>query len=498
MSNYREMTAEKLAGWKKTILAYQCLIKPCMILFAVYTIGISAIIRADFNYRDDLRRVLTGKKNWGGSYGRYLSDFFSTFLHIDDYLMDNSPLSQLIAVLLVAVAAGIIWYVFSEKTDFSFWHLAALVPLGLCPYFLACISYKYDAPYMALSVLVSVVPLLFREKRYVWYTAAVFLCTVAMCTTYQAASGIFLMFVILVCIKRWNQEEDLWEILKFAGVSMLGYLIGLILYKLFLMPHRETYVSNAMPRFTELIPVALSNLKKYFACVKNDFKIEWLIFTFVLCVAFVFVMVRDSKREKRAAFFMSSFALLLMLLLCFGMYPLLVKPLYHPRAMYGFGAFLTFVGIAVSTAKKTYPAKVICLALSWCFFAFSFLYGNALKVQDDYIEFRTMELMDDCKDLDCMVSDAKITIQVDGSIGYAPAIKHMPQNYKMLKRLIPLAYKDGNWSLHKFRYYGWTKKKVRWNRPVKEDFATYNFPVIKDSMYHTIRGKDNCILIEMK
>lgn len=35
--------------------------------------------------------------------------------------------------------------------------MIAVVPLGICPYFLECLSYQYDAPYVALSVLLCVV-----------------------------------------------------------------------------------------------------------------------------------------------------------------------------------------------------------------------------------------------------------------------------------------------------------------------------------------------------
>ena len=403
-------------------------------------------------------------------------------------------------MFFVALAAVIVWYVVSEKTKFSVWDVAALIPLGLSPYFLGCISYKYDAPYMALSVLASVIPLLLCKSGYFKYFIAAFLGTLAVCTTYQASSGIFPMLVILICIKWWNEKEENQKIVTFLGFSIVAYFLGLVIFKVFLMPQRDTYVSNSLPSVKELFPVIFSNLKRYFSLVIRDFKTEWLICVFLLCIAFVFVLVRDSKQKKYLSFFLSALALFVMLALAFGMYPVLSKPLFQVRAMYGFGVFIAFIGITVSTAKKTYSAKLVCMVLGWYFFVFSFIYGNALKVQAEYRDFRAMEVVNDLKDLDIMMSGEKVKIQMNGTIAYAPAIRKMPTDFNMVKRLVPIPSKDkwNVWMVSIFRYYD--LKKVVWNQPYrsKVDFKTYDLPVLKDTIYHTIRGKDNCILIEMK
>ena len=498
MSNIREIAREKAAFCRESILKYQCMKKPCLIMFAVYMVGMFAILKSDFNYRDDLRRIMSGKQGWGSSYGRYLSDFLSNFIHIDSYMMDVSPLPQMIAGAMLAVSAIILWYLISDKKKFSVWDVAALLPLGLSPYFLACLSYKFDAPYMALSILGSVMPLLFAKKGHLVYGATAFMGSLVMCMTYQAASGVFPIIVILICVNRWNEKEELKQIFKFIGTSVAGYLAGLLVYKLFLMPTRKTYVSNELPSINQIIPTTISNLQKYFGHIAEDFKLEWLILIFFLCIGFVFVMVRDSKQKKPIAFLISCVALGLMLVLAFGIYPVLEDPLYHPRAMYGFGVLLASLGISVSVARKGYPAKMVCLVLSWCFFVFSFTYGNALTIQGDYIEFRSREILDDLKDLDIMMSKQQVIIQVDGSIGNAPAIRRMPDDYKILKRLIPTVYKDGNWGLNMFRYYGLNMKKADWNRPATEDFKNYNLPVLKETMFHKISGNEKYVLIEMK
>lgn len=501
MYNFIEIIAEYRVKQKERIKQYQFMLKPCLVLAAVYTIAISALLRANYSYRDDLRRAVCGRKGWD-NYGRYISNFLSTFIHADSYLTDVSPLPQLIAVLLMAISGIIIWYSVSEKQKFSIWDLVALIPLGLSPYFLACISFKYDSPYMALSILASVAPILYLKRAPIKYIAVVTIGTLVMCMTYQASSGIFPMLTILICIKRWNQREEVKEILKFALSSAIGYFVGLLIFKLFLMPPPKTqYVSSTLPPIRELIPETMKHLIKYFVQIKDDFKSEWLALIFLMMIAFIYVMVRDSKRNKFVAVCLSVIALLGMLLFSFGMYPVLSKPLFNPRAMYGFGVFITLIGIVFSTSNKIYSGKLVCFMLSWCFFVFSFTYGNALKIQESYSEFRMEALLDDLKDIDFIVSRDKnqpVRVQFEGNIGYAPAVKHMSKEVEVLKQLMPA---KSSWTNGVYKFFHYYKvKNVIWNLPSVSglDLTTYNMPVLKDNMFHTIRGKDQFILIEMK
>lgn len=501
MYNFIEMITEYLVKQKERIKQYQFMLNPCLILAAVYTIAISALLRANYSYRDDLRRAVCGRKGWD-NYGRYISNFLSSVIHADSYLTDVSPLPQLIAVLFMAISGIIIWYSVSEKQKFSIWDLVALIPLGLSPYFLACISFKYDSPYMALSILASVAPILYLKRAPIKYIAVVTIGTLVMCMTYQASSGIFPMLTILICIKRWNKREEVKEILKFALSSAIGYFIGLLIFKLFLMPPPKTqYVSSTLPPIRELIPETMKHLIKYFIQIKDDFKSEWLVLIFLMMIAFIYVMVRDSERNKFVAVCLSVIALLGMLLFSFGMYPVLSKPLFNPRAMYGFGVFITLVGIVLSTSNKIYSGKLVCILLSWCFFVFSFTYGNALKIQESYSEFRMEALLDDLKDIDFIILKNKnqpVRIQFEGNIGYAPAVQHMSKEAEVLKQLMPA---KSSWTngIYKFFHY-YKVKNVIWNLPSVSDLdlTTYNLPVLKDNMFHTIRGKDQFILIEMK
>jgi len=113
--------------------------KSFILLSVVFLIGISVILRANFNYIDDMGRVSEGYLGWG-NFSRFTSNGIAAVFHMDTYLTDISPLTQLIAVLILALTGVLLLYVVYERKSYSIWELVALIPLGLNPYFLECIS----------------------------------------------------------------------------------------------------------------------------------------------------------------------------------------------------------------------------------------------------------------------------------------------------------------------------------------------------------------------
>lgn len=183
--DYRRTKAETLRSGETGIPMGKAL----LILFAVFVVGISAILRANFYYMDDSPRAALGYKQWD-YFSRYLSTALATLVHGGDYLADAAPLPQILAMLIMAVSGILMGYIVYERTTFSGWELAVLSILGLNPYFLGCVSFRFDAPYMALSVLAAVVPLLCRNRNTAAYVLASGLGILAVCTSYQAAAGV--------------------------------------------------------------------------------------------------------------------------------------------------------------------------------------------------------------------------------------------------------------------------------------------------------------------
>ena len=109
-------------------------IKPWMILSVLYLFSISSLLRADMLYRDDLERAADGVRIWyKGS--RYVNEVLSVFLHAGRRIFDSSPLPQVLAAVIIAGAAMMILWIFSEGKQIGYLQMLFSAPLLLFPYY---------------------------------------------------------------------------------------------------------------------------------------------------------------------------------------------------------------------------------------------------------------------------------------------------------------------------------------------------------------------------
>ena len=458
-------------------------------------LSISSILRADFKYVDDIGRTVNGYRGWS-NFSRYLSSFFSIFLHGDAYLTDISPLPQILAIFIMAIASVILLHLFSNGKKITFWNILAVIPLTINPYFLECLSYKYDAPYMAISILSSIVPFLFYKKNKVLFGIVSFCGLLIMCLTYQASSGIYLLLILFYAFLLYKEDTNWKKIVSFILYAGVPYLGRLLVYKLFFMQPVEDYVSNTIFPLLELPGGFLQNLSTYYDLLFHDFKVEWLILIGILVIGFLIATTLTAKKHKVITFLVSFLVLLLSVLTLFGIYPAFTSPLFSPRAMYGFGVFLSLIMIQISNFKQCYILKIISFALCWCFFVFSFTYGNALSEQKDYTEYRMFLVASDLNRLEIMNNGQIKQVKILGNIGKSPVIQNMPQDYQILNRLVPSTFGDGDvWSSAYFFSY-LNLKNVTIS--TDDNLLTLDLPVLKDTMYHEIKGDDPHIIITLK
>jgi hypothetical protein len=463
---------------------------PILCMFGLYVVGIISIIRTDFLYMDDLGRTIDGYRGWN-VFSRYISDFLAVFLHADTHINDISPLPQVIAALFIAVASVLFVHTISDgKITKTACFLS--LPIGLSPYFLECFSYKFDAPYMALSVLASIVPFLFM-RNYVVFSLCSIISLLIMCMTYQAASGIYIIVVILLCFKAWNEREKTGrEIIRFTAVSAFSYCISMIVFRLFFMKMYDGYVSTDMYPIHKLFIGAVNNFRYYMSFVNADFGFIWKILVIILCLTFVIVSVLFTKRNKIAALAVSFSALAAMCSMSFGVYLLLARPLFAPRSMYGFGIFIACITIYLSTIPKKMiiiPAVLLC----WCFFVFSFTYGNALSEQKRYDNFRTEMLLHDLSMLFPDKTEEPQLIKLINSGGFAPSIQNISIRNPVIHRLVQINV-TGEWYWGCYfltRYYNANLQK-------DESIEEAGMTVLFDSYYHTIKSNGRDVLVILK
>ena len=464
---------------------------------AIYIVAIFPIIRANVNYIDDTGRVLKGYAGWD-NYSRYVSCFLSHIVHANNsYLPDISPVPQIIAVTILSLAALIVTVTIKGSGEIPVWNVLACIPLGLSPYFLECLSYKFDSPYMALSILASVLPLLFYKKQWKWYSLSVVIGMLVMCMTYQAASGIFPMLVILLALIMYVRNENLKRIGTFILCSAVSYGIGVGIFFLFLMKRVSTYVSNGLADWSGIV----EHYKTYLNYMRTDFRKLWLIVIALLVICFICRMVCVSQRNKMITLVLAVITAGVMFLLSFGLYPALEAPLFDPRSMFGVGAYIVCISLgAQGTEQKAFIVNVLAVILVWNFFTFSFTYGNALAVQKEWEDFRREEVISDLTDIPEFYTEEDKTIKLTGSSGYAPALRNVMKQYGVLERLVPCMFQESwVWGRSKFaNYYGWrSRAHVKWDEDMDTDDLT-GYELVQESAYHRIYRQETRFVVELK
>lgn len=470
--------------------------KPLIITLAIICIiAFYPIFRSNFNYIDDSDRVIFGTGLWI-FYSRYISEVFSHIIHTGWFLADISPLTQTISICILIAASLIVISHFKGKQDkFSLWNIASVLPLSLCPYFLECISYKYDSPYMALSILASVLPILFMRSKSIIFIEVTFICTLVMCMTYQASSGIFPILIVITAFKLWIEKTDYKRIMLFISKSAGTYILALIVFNIFMMTPVEGERINAS---IASISTIIDNYATFFNLLTTDFHVIWLILIFALTVWFVITSAIYSKQNKFISLLVSLISVTIMLLLTWGVYPFLQHTLTDCRAMYGIGAFIAYIGIAnIATNGTKWITRALTICISWCFIVFSNIYGNALASQNDYINLRIHEVINDLTDLEEFNTEETKLVQFVGTAGFSPQIDNAKSEFKILNRIVPQMFR-GEWDFGQNIFFDHYKlRNVEWN----SDHVTAQYQdwaILHQSHYHTIYFNNNHFIVELK
>lgn len=469
--------------------------KYLFILFALYFFGYFTIIRADFwNIAiDDLPRQMTGCREWVNFY-RYISEIGSIFIHTSMNVFDIAPLTQFIAIAFLSLASLTVIKIFNKKITFL--SCIASLPIGLYPYILSNISYRYDSPYMAFALLVEIIPFYFVGKRNAFIVLSV-ICNFLMCFSYQAASGIYIFMSVLVFLNIYlSEKNNAKKLLHYTITCILCYSVTLIFFSIIFISRNKNgaYVDNS---FNPLM--IATNIKSYLLTIFYDLKnTSTLLFSLLVIISFIITGMKITQQSKTNSFILIILSLLVSIPLSFGAYIGLSIPEFTPRAIMGLGVLLGCLSVFSlkvfeHSSAKNYYTKFSCVLLSYCVIAYSFAYGNAQAQQKRYINFRTTLLLNDLSKI-VKNSDETIEILFKNEIDYCPEVKNLAKSYPLTKRSIDAGLCDGRSSLNILKSYGFCD----FNGSKNHDFRNDDLPILLESDYHIIYGKDNYYLIEYK
>ncbi|MGX3045402.1 glucosyltransferase domain-containing protein [Helicobacter sp. T3_23-1056] len=529
-----------------------------LIAFSIYLLGILSLIRADVYYIDDLGRAAIGYKEWD-NFSRYISWFLSTPMHMSTTLSDIAPLTQLVAIAFLSFASVILVWSVREiiwKNEDRLWEsseipnkkrltvmgIIASVPIGLSPYFLEELSFRFDSPYMALSVLFSVIPFVFIHHIKA-YIPVSFLCSLGMCMTYQASSGIEVILVSFFAFLMLNQTNaGIKKTLIFVCVSMCCYLLALGVFKLFIMhPFAHDQASTEMYHLAEIPSGFVKNVIMYVGYLWNDFGWSGIKICFFWILGFFVLSSIYQARVNKAISTLLALAILAIgIVFSYGTYLVLVEPLTRPRAFIGIGVFSATISVYVVSAWRGWAHKkeeiaqansenlitrsapqraffvlsaVVAGFFSWSLIVFANSYGNALAAQNKYLDFRFTLLLDDLvNSVPKKAADYQNYLyRIKGWVTASPVVENSSKDNRIMKRLVDIT-DSKYWVRMAMKHYGWgdVPESQVFVTPDNEDHQKLaeNPHCIPESagrllkrvsnIYHQIEVYPHCTIIEFK
>lgn len=461
-------------------------------IYIIYLIGYAALLRADAFYIDDMRRVLDGVAGWE-NFSRFSSNFLSSIFNTSKLLTDLSPLSQLVSIVFLSLSSVIMVKTFNDKLGYL--PLLASAFIGLNPYYLENMSYKYDSIYMTIAVFSTIFPFIFAKRTRLFVVTSV-LSLLLMYTTYQTANSIFIIASLLYAGKLSIENNKLKQAIYFLLTAGSSFLLATLIYKFFILNEVSSYVSSEMHPIKLMYSGIKNNLNIYFNDIKNNFRKTTLSYLVIsVYILYLFNIYTHTKSSKKTV--INLIVSVIALLFSYGLYLALVKPLWAARAFTGIGAFIAIIGILAIKYQPNFlkPISfVIFSSLTFSLFVISTTYGNALKAQDEFNDFRINLLLSDLNsNLD---SNLNYNIYIESGKINAPRIEKATKAFPILNKLIVLRLQK-DWS--------WTgaviyKSKTKINFILKSCINQDNKKLKEiDTIHHKISIYDNnCIIVRYK
>lgn len=469
-------------------------------LFFALIVSYSAILRANINYLDDMWRAWYGY--YGFVYQRYISGFLAFLVHsFIPFPTDISPLPQLFAALILAIGGYMLTVVLVGPGRQKWYAYIPSLLLGLSPYFLENFSFKFDAPYMALSISVLIFPFLFRKNNLAFLFTSI-LSTMVCAMTYQSSTGVYILIAATIVLFDWMDGKEFKQIFHFAINAIIGFCFALIFFKaVFVTPNNSGYVTTTMLSLSEIFPGILRNLKNYWTLIISDY--QGSIFTFfvvMLCIlVFVGALQKKKNHHRCSQLFFVILWLLFVCIFFVGVYLVLEKPLYRARGFTGFGcllAVIAFTAIHLQNKKGLRTlAVLVAILLTYFCTTFALAYGNVLADQKQYTHFRESAIMQDISE-HLPLDSGEYLLHVEGNIPYvAPTEQNTRRQLPLLVRLMSDDVGHGVWETFGLKYKGLQFDEERSNQTV---FSKDELPLLVDTSLHTIYSDGEKILVVVK
>ncbi len=444
-------------------------VRPFCILLGVYCLGIVTILQSNRFYIDDIGRALYGYAGWFTS-ARPVAEVFSYLFYMGGTTFDSSPFSQILAAAFLAAAALCLCIVL--RAPFGAGTILALIPMGLSPYGLENLSYKFDAPQMSLALLLSVLPYAFfrRGGKTFFFTGLV--CLFCAASIYQPtlsaylAVGCYIMMLHTVSREKSMRLARVFARLALPFCIAMGICAAQTPYWLNRTRSPYIHLVSSMPSPADMPASIAANCRTYARILLEDWganPLGWLLILLFACfLAFLAGRWLRSRRHAGPAS-LARLGLLGLLSVCFLLTPIgvvgvLPHPVWAPRAFCGFGTamalmLLALQGAAARSAVLRMPFFVLSGVLCLQLVIFAQVYGNILTGQNNWERTRIAFM---AQGLSRFMAETGVRdVFFRNSVGLTPLAAAPIRTYPLLGHLVVVPLAQGwEWGYEQLKIYG--------------------------------------------
>ncbi|MDB5998103.1 MAG: hypothetical protein JWP42_5239 [Pseudomonas sp.] len=371
-------------------------------LFATF-VYVVPLILADYPYIDDNWRSLSGGMAWSEQ-GRLFAELFYNVLTFSTGAPNLFPLPLLIATLAMASALTRLTFHYYPQPTIA----CCLVPLPLWynPFFLQNLSYQYDGPTMALS-LVAVIHAItchHHSRSRQWLVPALLIALAL--GLYQISLNVFLGLCCVELLRAANERRP-WPQLcgliswKLAQV-ILGWLIYCVSAAAFMAPERTLLLNWAAAPLLQLQINIGRVLEKVVLLFHGGF--AWVFAVLVLCAIVGgaqlgrrIVQRQDSAPKKTLIGLLCGLTLPVVTLLVSGVALFFRDFNEGARTLMGFGVLLVLLFyLSHLTLARLHERLPLLLAIPLlAMLSLSYAYGRVLTVQKTFANSALFSLEQD-------------------------------------------------------------------------------------------------------
>jgi hypothetical protein len=489
-------------------------------VFLLHVVVLFPLLIADRYHVDDWGRAVLGYFNWAND-GRPWADWLMKHLDQGAPFTDCSPLPQLFAILLLGLTASLIGKRIGSGPPLTT-ALAALL-LGANPFFLANLSFKFDALpmtlalFLAASAVVSFNPL--KHRPVLNGLIGVIFLFGSLCL-YQPCMSAFCVLVLFEIATGQRDQISPGPLATLLLLRLSQVLIALLTYKFLVAAHiKGEYAIQHAPLVSGSTAIAdvWNNTIAFWSVVPTAVtgSLRWPLLA-VPALAFFYMLGLGLNYVVRCWF--SSIAsgiiglgiVLALLVGCIFAAPGILILIKTPT-----GGARTYVGVSVlffaaaclliaAALRIKLSKRILCWVTALLVLPvaiFSVTYANATKTQKYYEAHIANLISDDL--LQLSQTGLKTHLTIIGDVGFAPIVRQIYlRKYPFLSALVPIDLRSdasGGFGNTVLRFWGvpWDKYSRQEDRDaLEQQLAPDN--LVKATPYYDIHLISQDVVLRLK